>query len=372
MELAEIIQQRIAAEGPITFRDFMEMALYYPGSGYYNRTEDQIGGQGDFYTSSSLTAIFGAMIGRQLAEMWQLTGEGEFTIVEYGAGNGLLCRDILAYLKDNSPLYDVLHYAIIEKSTAMRSRQQSHLCRKVGWYDTIAQLGDITGCVLSNELIDNFAVHQVLMAEELQEVFVDHRDGFVEVLRPAEQELKDYLQNFHISLPKGYRTEINLEAGQWLAGAAAALKKGFILTIDYGYPAETYYHLNRSRGTLVCYHQHRVNEQPFLNIGRQDITAHVNFSALCRWGHEHGLACCGLTTQAHFLLSLGFHGYLRESCSAEADVLQAAIAQARLTHTLLVNMGTKFKVLIQQKGFDQRPMLSGLQIAYCQLSEARS
>jgi SAM-dependent MidA family methyltransferase len=360
MELAEIIQQRIAAEGPIAFRDFMEMALYYPGSGYYNRPEDQIGEQGDFYTSSSLTAIFGAMIGKQLVEMWQLTGEGEFTIVEYGAGNGLLCRDILGYLKDHSPLYEVLHYAIIEKSTAMRSRQQSHLSEKVGWYDSIAQLGDITGCVLSNELVDNFAVHQVVMEDELLEIHVDYQGGFVEVLRPAGKELNDYLNNFQINLPKGYRTEINLEAGQWLAGAAAALKKGFILTIDYGYPAETYYHPNRSRGTLVCYHQHRVNEQPFLNIGRQDITAHVNFSALCRWGHEHGLACCGLTSQAHFLLSLGFHSYLRESCTAEADVLQAAMAQARLTHTLLVDMGTKFKVLIQQKGFEEMLLLSGL------------
>ena len=184
MELAEIIKQQIATDGPVSFHDFMEMALYHPELGYYNRRQDQIGRQGDFYTSSSLTSVFGAMIAKQLEEMWQLTGQGKFTIVEYGAGTGLLCHDILAYLKSNSPLYDALHYAIIEKSPSMRERQQLGLSEKVGWYDAIAQLGEITGCILSNELIDNFAVHQVVMEDELLEVFVDHRDSFAEFLRP--------------------------------------------------------------------------------------------------------------------------------------------------------------------------------------------
>jgi SAM-dependent MidA family methyltransferase len=195
------------------------------------------------------------------------------------------------------------------------------------------------------------------------EVFVDVQDGFVEVLRPADQKLKDYLAEFNISLPKGFRTEINLEARDWIAGNASILRKGFMLTIDYGYTAENYYHKNRSRGTLLCYHQHRVNDQPYQHIGRQDITCHVNFSALCRWGHQNGLSCCGLASQAQFLLSLGFHEHLRKTCTAEQDVLQLAMAQARLTHTLLVDMGTKFKVLIQQKGFAERPVLSGVNVA---------
>jgi SAM-dependent MidA family methyltransferase len=356
MELAEIIRQRIASDGPVSFRDFMEMALYYPELGYYNRRQGQIGADGDFYTSSSLTSVFGAMIAKQLEEMWHLTGQGLFTIVEYGAGTGLLCQDILAYLKNHSPLYDTLHYAIIEKSPSMRERQQRCLSEKVGWYDAIEQLGEITGCILSNELVDNFAVHQVVMDDELLEVFVDHGDRFMEVLRPAEQKLKDHLAEFNISLPKGYRTEINLEADQWLASAAAALKKGFMLTIDYGYSATTYYHPDKSRGTLLCYHQHRISEEPYMRIGEQDITAHVNFSALCRWGHQYGLFCCGLVSQAHFLLSLGFQDHLRSRCKKPEDVL----LQARLMHTLLIDMGTKFKVLIQQKGFDEVPALSGL------------
>jgi len=363
IELSEIIKRRITSEGPVSFHDFMEMALYYPGLGYYNRPDDQIGQTGDFYTSSSLSSIFGALIGKQLEEMWHLTGKGEFTIVEYGAGTGLLCRDILGYLKNNPALYDQLHYAIIEKSASMRERQKKHLMEKVSWHNSVQELDPVTGCILSNELIDNFAVHQVVMEENLMEVFVDVQDGFVEVLRPADQKLKDYLAEFNISLPKGFRTEINLEARDWLTGAAATLRKGFILTIDYGYSAENYYHKNRSKGTLLCYHQHRVNDQPYQHIGQQDITCHVNFSALCRWGHQNGLSCCGLASQAQFLLSLGFHNQLKKSCTAEEDVLQLAMAQARLTHTLLVDMGTKFKVLIQQKGFPERPVLSGVNLA---------
>jgi SAM-dependent MidA family methyltransferase len=363
MELTDIIKQRIATEGPVSFHDFMEMALYYPVLGYYNRRHDQIGQQGDFYTSSSLTSVFGAMIAKQLEEMWTFAGKGPFTIVEYGAGTGLLCHDVLAYLQTNSPLYNALHYAIIEKSPSMRQRQQQYLPEKVGWYDAIGELGDVTGCVLSNELVDNFAVHQVVMEDELLEVFVDDQDGFIELLRPAEQRLKDYLAEFNISLPKGFRTEINLEARQWIASAAGALKKGFMMTIDYGYPTEAYYHPNRSRGTLLCYHRHRISEQPYMHIGQQDITAHVNFSALCRWGHQNGLSCCGLTSQANFLLSLGFQDYLKRDSSKEEGVLQAAIVQTRLMRTLLVDMGTRFKVLIQHKGFNERPALSGLKIA---------
>jgi SAM-dependent MidA family methyltransferase len=363
MELSEIIMQRIGREGPVSFHDFMEMALYYPELGYYNRPDDQIGEKGDFYTSSSLTSVFGAMIGKQLEEMWHLTGKAEFKIVEYGAGTGLLCRDILAYLKNNPAFYDQLHYAIIEKSHSMRERQKKHLIEKTCWYNTIEELGPVTGCILSNELIDNFAVHRVVMEEELMEVFVDMQDGFVEVLRPADQALRDYLAEFNISLPKGFCTEINLEARDWISGAADTLRKGFMLTIDYGYSAEAYYHKKRSKGTLLCYHQHRVNDQPYQHIGKQDITCHVNFSALCRWGHQNGLSCCGLASQAQFLLSLGFHEHLKKTCSPEEDVLQLAMAQARLTHTLLVDMGTKFKVLIQQKGFAERPVLSGVNVA---------
>jgi SAM-dependent MidA family methyltransferase len=362
MELTKIIRQRISKEGPISFHDFMEMALYYPELGYYMAPKDKIGKNGDFYTSSNLGPVFGAMIGRQLEEMWCLTDENEFTVVEYGAGTGVLCHDILDYLKDNSSLYDRLQYAIIEKSPAMREKEKTHLQEKVSWYNTIKDLPEITGCILSNELVDNFPVHQVIMKDELMEVFVDYRDGFIELLRPASQAIKDYLADLNIMLPQGFRTEINLETAQWIAAIAASLKKGFVMTIDYGYSSEGLYKPCRSRGTLLCYHRHQINDKPYQHVGEQDITAHVNFSALCHFGYQNGLACCGLTSQAQFLLALGFKEYLRKTAAQTGNIAQLAMQEVMLTHTLLIDMGNKFKVLIQQKGMTGAE-LSGLKLS---------
>ena len=241
MTLADIIIQRIKKEGPISFRDFMEMALYYPELGYYSSGDEKIGKAGDFYTSSSLTPVFGAMVAKQVEEMWQVLDKHPFTIVEYGAGTGLLCHDILAYLKNNKELFDQLSYSIIEKSPGMRHKQKMHLEEKVSWYDSIEEAGPISGCVLSNELVDNFSVHQVVMEDQLMEVFVDYKDDFVEIMRPASTALTDYLRELQVSLPKGFRTEINLEAPKWLEQIAGALTSGFVLTIHYGYSSAELY-----------------------------------------------------------------------------------------------------------------------------------
>jgi SAM-dependent MidA family methyltransferase len=359
MELGEIIRQRIREKGPVSFRDFMETALYHPEQGYYMANREKIGQGGDFYTSCCLSPVFGAMIARQLAEMWQLSGVPEFTIVEYGAGDGTLCHDILDYFRAYTDRYEWLHYVIIEKSPFMREKEKAHLHEKVCWHDGLETVGAFTGCVLSNELIDNFAVHQVVMQDELMEVFIDDRDGLTEILRPASSELKAYFADQNVELPPGYRAEVNLEAVAWLEEISRYLQTGFVLTIDYGYLAAELYTSRRSRGTLLCYHRHEVNEDFYQAPGRQDITAHVNFSALCHWGHRHGLACCGLTSQAEFLLALNFKSYLRQQPLSGGDILQLAMQEARLTRTLLIDMGTKFKVLIQRKGLAAMP-LTGL------------
>ncbi len=357
MFLSDIITEKILSEGPISFHDFMDMCLYYPGLGYYTSTKDKIGKKGDYYTSPSLTPAFGATIGRQLEEMWRLLGEPEFTVVEYGAGMGFLCHDILEFLKSNNAFYDKLNYCIIEKSPAMREKATLHLPEKVRWYDSIADLGTITGCVLSNELLDNFAVHRVVMAEELMEIFVDHRNGFVEILQPASRELKDYFSELDVTLPTGYCTEVNLEATKWIREIAGALEKGYVLTIDYGYASHELYREYRCRGTLMCYNRHKINDHPYSNIGEQDITTHVNFSALHHWGMKNGLNSCGFTDQAHFLLSLGFEDHFKKKGLENNDLDGGKIAF--LLHTLLVDMGSKFKVLIQEKGAAERK-LSGL------------
>lgn len=350
MELTEFIRRQIREQGPISFRDFMESALYHSEFGYYMTGGDKIGCSGDFYTSCCLGPVFGAMVAKQLAEMWRLSGEAEFTVVEFGAGDGRLCHDILDYFREHTALYDKLRYIIIEKSPLMREKERSHLPGKVCWHDGLESVGDFNGCVLSNELLDNFAVHQVVMQDELMEVFVDDQGGLIEVLRQASLTLKEYFTGLGIQLPAGYRAEVNLEAGEWLKKISRYLKKGYVLTIDYGYLSPDLYHPRHSRGTLLCYHRHAVSEHYYDHLGQQDITSHVNFSALCQWGEKYGLSCCGLTSQAAFLLALDFKSYLRQQPAISGDVVKQALQEARLTRTLLVGMGEKFKVLVQQKG----------------------
>ncbi len=331
MSLSEIIIKKIERHGPIPFRDFMEMALYYPDLGYYTSRKCRIGKAGDYYTSPNLSPAFGEMLGRQLEEMWRILGEKEFTVVEMGAGMGILSGDIYEHLKKNQELYDYLNYCIIEKS------------------DSIEELSGMTGCIFSNELVDAFPVHQVIMEDELMEVFVDYKDGFYETLKPASNELKDYLKEMGVVLRPGFRTEINLDAIKWIEEISKALEKGYVITIDYGYPSVELYQDYRSSGTFMCYYRHTTNDNPYQHVGEQDMTSHVNFSALEHWGRKNGLESCGLTDQAHFLLGLGIEGYLRELQESDpANYLKKMLP----VKNLMMEMGETFKILIQKKGTD--------------------
>jgi len=189
------------------------------------------------------------------------------------------------------------------------------------------------------------------------EVFVDYENGFIELLRPAAAALKNYLKEQNVVLPKGFRTEINLEATKWLSEIAASLQRGFVITIDYGYTNGELYHERRSTGTTVCYYRHAVSYDFYDHIGEQDITSHVNFSALIHWGSKKGLSCCGLTNQAGFLLALGFKYYLRKCLDTGDNLLKIAKKEAMISYTLLVDMGTKYKVLIQRKGISTNELI---------------
>jgi len=360
MELSEIIKNKIQQQGPISFHDFMEMALYYPSLGYYNSERNKIGKEGDFYTSPVLSSLFGEMIGKQMEEMWFLLDKKPFKIVEYGAGTGALANDILHYLKNNTALYNELNYCIIEKGEKMRSLQNQLLKEKVSWYDSINEICGINGCVLSNELLDNFPVHKVVMKDDLMEFFVDFKNDFEEILKPANEDLKNYFSELDVLLPKGYITEINLDAIKWIKDISENLKSGFVLTIDYGFSSADLYSDKRNAGTLLSYNRHEINDSPYLNIGAQDITAHVNFSALAHWGGKYGLKCCGFTSQSNFLRSLGLMNYLRKLEMENKDPdNKDHIFQI---NKLLVDMGSKFKVLLQQKG-GECTMLTGMQFA---------
>jgi len=187
------------------------------------------------------------------------------------------------------------------------------------------------------------------MKKELMEVFVDYQNGFTEILYPASSELKKYFTELKVTLPEDYRTEVNLQVLQWLKEIAGALQKGFIITIDYGATSEELYQPSASNGTILCYNHQQVNEKYYCDIGEQDITTHVNFSALQHWGRRYGIECCGYTLQSHFLHALGLVPLLKNSKME--------------CYPLMMDTATKFKVLIQQKGF-QRCLLTGMQFAF--------
>src|SRR5688572_4998535 len=252
MSTTENIIQAIRNRGSLSFRDFMDMALYDKQGGYYTSGRNNIGKNGDYYTSPYITSLFGAVLGKQIEEMWKNTGSGPFTIVEYGAGNCRLCLDILEYLEQNIKLFQQLSYVIIEKDSC-----EYDLPEKVTRTDDIKNISGFTGCILSNELLDNFPVHRVCMQDELMEVYVDYQDGFSEFLVPAGIELSHYFNKWNIKLPKGYHTEINLDAHNWIRDSATAIGKGYMITIDYGYTADKLYNKTRSMGTLMCYSRHQ-------------------------------------------------------------------------------------------------------------------
>lgn len=346
--LPNLIKAQIRKNGAISFCDYMEMCLYHPRVGYYCTEAIKIGKKGDFYTSAYLGNVFGALLAKKMEELWCSMGKKPFTIVEYGAGTGKLAEDILSALKGNTEMYENLRYCIIERSPAMVDLEKARLIDKVEWHTDIAEIKDIRGCIFSNELLDNFPVHRVIMKEQLMEIFVDN--GFKEVLRPASPALTDYLSALNVVLSPGFQTEINLQAISWIKAIAAALTQGCVMTIDYGDVSKEMYRSSRAEGTLCCFKNHTVNEDYYANIGEQDLTTHVNFSALSYWGRKSGLKDVVFTSQGEFLLHMGFNEWLMKAFSTEKDIALAARKIAMLRHALIMDMGCKFKILIQEKG----------------------
>jgi SAM-dependent MidA family methyltransferase len=351
--LEQIIIEKIKKQGPITFETFMDMALYYPGLGYYTSPEVRIGKKGDFYTSPHLHPIFGAMLARQLEEMWIIMGKpSQFHTIEIGAGAGYICNDILESLKYKD-VFHAINYIITELNPVAVENQKKLLAAfsdKVKWVSSLKELGNIRGCIFSNELLDAFPVHIIEMRDELKEVYIDRDDKlFYEQYQGfLSSDIIHYIKLFSLVLPHGYRTEINLRIKEWLKEIEYVLSEGFLLTIDYGYTAREYYDESRSRGTLLCYHKHRLNENSFQNIGKQDITAHVNFSSLKIWGEEVSLKTVGYCSQGTFLLALGIDELItdlyRDSPEYESEVLKIKGL------FLPQGMGESHKVMVQYKG----------------------
>lgn len=362
MHLGQKIKERILLEGPITFETFMEMALYYPDAGYYTSESTEIGRAGDYYTSPHLHPIFGAMLGRQMEEMWQVMGKpSAFNVIEMGGGKGYLCKDMLEHLK-NREIFNSLTYTIVELNPHMIKKQKDLLSEypdRVVWVSCLSELRDLlaaphvaTGCILSNELLDSLPVHVIRMDKELKEIYISLKDDdFIETTGPlSTEEIKDYLREFSIDLPEGYRTEVNLRLKKWLKDACGILKEGFVLTIDYGYPTWEYYSEERTEGTLLCYYRHRFNENPCENIGRQDITSHVNFSALKKWGEDLGLSTIGFCRQGTYLVSLGIDEMIAGLYKTQGGQLHPSEMTKIKGLIMPGTMGDTHKIMIQYKG----------------------
>ena len=364
--LENILIERISLEGPLSFSDFMETCLYHPEYGYYMTTRQRIGRAGDFFTSSSVHALFGQLIARQLHQMWELLGKpANFVIAEQGAGSGHLCLDILNALEVEFPdFYSLSSYRIVEISEENCTRQRHLLGNhqgRVSWCQQ-SDLAGMSGCYLSNELVDAFPVHLVEKRDgKLLEVFVAVESGtFREVLRdPSTEKLANYLEWVGVELAEGNRAEINLAAPAWIRNVAGLLQRGFVLTIDYGYLASELFAPWRTTGTLMSYYQHTSGENPYIRIGEQDLTAHVDFSALIKAGEESGLQQLFYGDQCKFLLGLGFVDALLAAQAREHEPHHAQALRLTLKNLILPDggMGEIFKVLIQGKGVGAQNLL---------------
>jgi len=367
-ELVNIIQSEIAQNGPIPFERFMALALYHPDYGYYSSAGEKIGWEGDFYTSSTVHSIFGALMAKQLLQMAAMLENERFTIVEVGAGLGALCHDILKTIAKETPdFYERCQYVIVEESPFLKQQQKERLPPifrdHISWSEKIPK--QLTGIVLSNELLDAFPVHRMTLGDgKVQEIYVDWQKGaFIEVLKtPSKPELRAYVEQLKLPLEKPYQMEINLKARNWITSVGQSLSKGFVLSIDYGYPAEELYHPRKPNGTFLCYYKHKTNEMPYEHIGEQDMTAHVDFTSIVKSGEKAGLKPLGLTDQMHFLMGLGIAQRMEAPAKQMFESEKAKkefLAMKQLMDPS--GMGKTFKVLIQAKGVPEDIKLDGLQ-----------
>ena len=383
-----ILVEMLRQSGPITFEHFMSLCLYHPQHGYYMQGRERTGVRGDYFTSPDLHPIFARLIARLAAEMWErLDRPSQFTWVEMGAGRGWFARDFLQWAATRRPDFAAaLDYVAIEPGFAQQARIAERLAEagftgRVRLMANLAELAPlaagtspdtgeatvgtsplqpaIVGCFFSNELIDSFPVSIVTPSQgRFREIYVS-LEG--EALRETTGPIRDpavaaAVAQYAKELEEGRRVEVNLNATRWMQSVAEKLTRGFVLTIDYGDLARRLYTPDRPRGTLMAYRGHTASDDVLATPGEQDLTAHVNFSALIDAGKETGLDCQGFTTQERFLMSLGestAFGDLYDLGQTALQQLDARLKLKRLIHP--GGMGAIFKVLIQYRGPHEAP-----------------
>jgi len=344
------------AGGWIGFERFMELALYAPGMGYYSGGAHKFGAAGDFVTAPELSSLFSQTLAAQASQVMALSAP---QIIEVGAGSGRLAADMLLELERCSALPE--HYHILELSGELRERQRAsitqrapHLLARVDWLDRLPEHFD--GTVLANELLDAMPVSLIVWDDAMiHERGVSLENGeFVWRDRPAQGRALERAQMLadEYVLSPGYLSEINLAGADWTAAWGRILGRGALILIDYGFPRHEYYHEQRDTGTLMCHYRHQAHSEPFFLPGLQDITAHVDFTAIVEAGFDAGLELLGYTTQASFLLNCGLPDILGR---IPADDLLRYLPRSRAVQKLIspAEMGDLFKVIALGKGIDE-------------------
>ena len=355
------LRQQISAAPDhfLPFDQWMQHALYAPGLGYYAAGSHKLAsgsGAGDFTTAPELTPLFGQALARQVAQVLRTTGTDR--VLEFGAGSGALAASLIPALRDLGiePVYQ-----IIEVSADLKERQQARLSTldpQIQWLDQLPQA--FTGCVIANEVLDAMPVSLFEWGQDgkLMELGVTCDEAFKFVTRPASPRLQKVVGTRMPALP-GYRSELNLQAESWVTGLGDWLHKGAALLIDYGFPRREYYHPQRAEGTLMCHYRHHAHADALLYPGLQDITAHIDFTAMADAALEGGLDVLGYTTQARFLINCGLADLV--ALISTEDPVQHARHMSSVQKLLSeAEMGELFKVMAVGQGIDE-PLIGFIQ-----------
>lgn len=364
--LRDLIVEEIRRRGPIPFSRYMELCLYHPELGYYARPQEKFGKTGDFYTSSDVHAVFGRLLARQFHEMWQALGAPpELQVIEFGPGRGLFAQDVLDWAGKKFPDFKAaVEYVLVESSPSLRARLREQFAgrRATVLAEAPAECPG-AAIVFANEFFDALPV-EIVTAEG--QVFVTEEGGrFREVTRPPAPEVQAYVDGYSVWPEPGQRVEACPAALDALRRMAALVERGFVLLIDYGYTREEQL-AGRHLDTLMTYRAHRAGEDPYQAPGEQDITAHVNFTALRAAAADHGLAPLGLVTQAELLMGIGEQNEFADAFEDCRLAQERAKVLLQLKHLVTpAGMGEVFHALALARGVEKEKAarLSGLKFA---------
>ncbi|CEG58924.1 class I SAM-dependent methyltransferase [Legionella fallonii] len=355
MSLIQTLHAHLAQRKEIPFVEFMQLALYAPGEGYYSSGLPKLGKQGDFITAPELTPLFGHTLANQCQQI--LPNLSSPILFEFGAGSGRLCVDILCRLEELDCLPQ--SYAILEVSANLRHRQQEliqqtipHLAAKVHWLERWPEHA-FNGVIIANEVLDAMPVNRFILTEDgVQESYItlNEQHQLKEIFKPSQNpRLLSYVNSHLQDVPTPYLSEVNLFLDDWLINVYQMLQQGVALLIDYGFPRHEYYHADRHQGTLMCHYRHHSHPDPLLHPGEQDITAHVDFTHVAEAGHQAGFHIAGYTNQASFLLANGLLSLIH---NLEGEQEQFSAKQAIKQLTQHSEMGELFKVMALIKNME--------------------